>query len=321
MRATRIAGSDVFAAPRRRQFTLRKFVFWDRMNAAFFAVTHFGALLAPFTYTPAALRCFLLTNLVCGLVGITFCYHRLLSHRSFAVPWPVEYCAAVCGLLACQGGPVEWVSHHRHHHAGCDTPADPHSPYEGLWHAHAGWLLDWDATVARAGDRRNAADLAAQPFYAHLDEHHMWYILLSMVVLFGLGGLPYLVWGFFLRVTFAFHYTWAVNSLAHVYGVQAYRTGDLSRNLAPLCLVTWGDSWHHNHQLRARTGMTGAHCCVAATNARARPACSAFAWSARHGLEWWQADPTWWLIRALELAGVATRVQQPSAAQKAKLAL
>lgn len=59
--------------------------------------------------------------------------------------------------------------------------------------------------------------------------------------------------------------------------------------------MTWGDSWHHNHH--------------------------AFAWSARHGLEWWQLDPTWWLIRALERAGVATRVQQPSAAQKAKLAL
>lgn len=60
----------------------------------------------------------------------------------------------------------------------------------------------------------------------------MWYILLSMASLYAIGGLPYLVWGFFLRVTFAFHYTWSVNSLAHVYGSQAYVTGDLSRNLA-----------------------------------------------------------------------------------------
>lgn len=24
----------------------------------------------------------------------------------------------------------------------CDTPLDPHSPYEGFWWSHMGWLLD-----------------------------------------------------------------------------------------------------------------------------------------------------------------------------------
>ncbi|MEC7298883.1 MAG: anhydro-N-acetylmuramic acid kinase, partial [Pseudomonadota bacterium] len=46
------------------------------------------------------------------------------------------------GALAMQGDPSEWVSSHRHHHKHCDTPKDPHSPYEGFWWSHIGWVLD-----------------------------------------------------------------------------------------------------------------------------------------------------------------------------------
>lgn len=41
-----------------------------------------------------------------------------------------------------QGDPLEWVSSHRYHHLHTDTPLDPHSPYEGFWWSHMGWLLD-----------------------------------------------------------------------------------------------------------------------------------------------------------------------------------
>ena len=41
-----------------------------------------------------------------------------------------------------QGDPTEWVSCHRFHHLHTDTPLDPHSPYEGFWWSHMGWLLD-----------------------------------------------------------------------------------------------------------------------------------------------------------------------------------
>lgn len=49
---------------------------------------------------------------------------------------------AYCGVLAVQGDPTEWVSSHRFHHLHTDTPLDPHSPYEGFWWSHMGWLLD-----------------------------------------------------------------------------------------------------------------------------------------------------------------------------------
>lgn len=57
--------------------------------------------------------------------------------------WPVTWCLlltmfshAVLRCLSCR------VSSHRYHHMHCDTPLDPHSPYEGFWWSHMGWLLD-----------------------------------------------------------------------------------------------------------------------------------------------------------------------------------
>ena len=82
------------------------------------------------------------TYAITGCLGITLSYHRQLSHRSFATPKWLEYTLAYCGVLAIQGDPVEWVSSHRYHHLHTDTPLDPHSPYEGFWWSHMGWLLD-----------------------------------------------------------------------------------------------------------------------------------------------------------------------------------
>jgi stearoyl-CoA desaturase (delta-9 desaturase) len=54
----------------------------------------------------------------------------------------VEYVCAVFGVLCGQGPPISWVSTHRYHHLHCDTPLDPHSPYEGFWWAHMGWIVN-----------------------------------------------------------------------------------------------------------------------------------------------------------------------------------
>ena len=56
---------------------------------------------------------------------------------------------AVLGSLAIQGSVLDWVADHRKHHALHRHDGDPHSPHvghgsgwRGLWHAHAGWLIE-----------------------------------------------------------------------------------------------------------------------------------------------------------------------------------
>jgi len=228
------------------------------------------------------------------------------------LPKRVEYACAYLGVLASQSDPLEWVvrppnlsfrssslpaqAQHRLHHVATDTPADPHSPLQGFWWSPAGWLLDRAAVRVRLGGAGDGAalvaDMLAQPYYVWLEKTYELHVLGSVALLWALGGLPAVVWGYALRTACVWHATFAVNSVAHVWGGVAYETGDESRNNALVALLACGEGWHNNHH--------------------------AFAYSARHGLEWWQLDVTWLLIRACQALGVATKVRLPSAAEKAK---
>ncbi len=238
--ARRVLWSDVLASPKRGALRNRTWSATDAVYVAFMSLVHGGCLLAPATFSWSALGCFATMYLITGCIGITFSYHRQLSHKAFAMPKPLEYAAAYCGALAVQGDPIEWVSSHRYHHAHCDTPRDPHTPYEGFWWSHMGWLLDNDATLARVADRGNASDLAGQPFYRFLASTYVWHVVASAAALFALGGLPWLVWGICVRTAWVYHITWAVNSAAHVWGSQSYATGDLSRNNWWVAILAFG---------------------------------------------------------------------------------
>ncbi|CAI5537724.1 unnamed protein product [Closterium sp. Naga37s-1] len=183
------------------------------------------------------------------------------------------------------GDPKEWVSAHRYHHRFCDTPADPHTPYEGFWHSHMGWLLDDVATQERVGVRNNIADMENDPFYNFIEATYVWHIVASVLLLYALGGFPWVVWGFGVRAVWVYHITWFVNSASHVWGYQSWNTGDLSRNNWWVGLLAFGEGWHNNHH--------------------------AFQYSCRHGLENHQVDMTWYTIKLLEAAGLATQLKYP----------
>lgn len=194
-----------------------------------------------------------------------------------------------------QGDPLEWVSSHRYHHQHCDTNRDPHSPYEGFWYSHMGWLLDYKTTIGRVGARANIADMAKDPFYKFLAKTYAIHPILFAVALYAWGGPPVFIWGVVVRTVWVYHITWLVNSASHVWGSQAWNTGDLSRNNWWVAALAFGEGWHNNHH--------------------------AFEYSARHGLEWWQLDPTWYCVLALEKIGLATKVKLPTKDHMERLAL
>ena len=74
-------------------------------------------------------------------LGIGMGYHRLLTHRGYKIPKWIEYVLTVCATLALEGGPIFWVATHRMHHQRSDKEGDPHSPIDGKWWAHMGWIL------------------------------------------------------------------------------------------------------------------------------------------------------------------------------------
>jgi len=141
---------------------------WDIL--AGIVIVHLGALFAPFYFTWPAFWLFIVLQFATGL-GVTVCYHRLLTHRSFHVPKWVEYPLTLCGMLALQGGPLKWVATHRVHHAFSDRPNDPHSPTKGFWWAHVLWLFVWvDQLDVPAKFTRFVPDLHRDPVQRFLEK-------------------------------------------------------------------------------------------------------------------------------------------------------
>ncbi|KAG6755554.1 hypothetical protein POTOM_041385 [Populus tomentosa] len=286
--------SDVVVRRRRQVFWGRKWNSSDIANAVIVLSSHFLSLFAPFYFTWPAFWVNIGLGSVTGLLGITLSFHRNLSHGSFKLPKWLEYFFAYCGVQALQRDPIFWVSTHRHHHQFCDSERDPHSPTEGFWFSHINWLFDNNYITEKCGGPNNVGDLEKQPFYKFMQNTYFLHPIALGVLLYAVGGFPFLVWGMGVRTVLVLHITWLVNSVSHLWGKQAWNTGDLSRNNWWLALLTFGEGWHNNHH--------------------------AFEYSARHGLEWWQIDMTWYVIRFLQAIGLATDVKLPSEVQKQRMA-
>lgn len=251
------------------------------------AFVHLGALAAPFYFTWPAFFLFVTLAWVTGGMGICLCYHRLLTHRAFQVPKPLEYFLTLLATLATEGGPINWVARHRIHHAYSDMDKDPHSPRKGFWWAHMFWLFSHKPEL---DDYEHysvyAKDLTRDPVHRFINRTHMFYPILLAIGLYLGGGLPLLAWGFFFRTVFVYHGTWFVNSATHVWGYQTYKaTGDDSRNLWWVALVSFGEGWHNNHHAHQR--------------------------SARHGLRFFEFDLTFLAIQILGFLKLARNVHVP----------
>jgi fatty-acid desaturase len=219
-------------------------------------------------------------------------YHRLLTHRSYKPPKWIEYLLATCGTLALQGGPMFWVAAHRVHHQFSDTDGDPHTPRDGKWWSHIGWMLVGDATHCNIDEcARYAPDICKDRFLVWLSKFNYLPLVVLSILLLALGGLPFLLWGMFFRVTMGLHATWMVNSLTHYRGRRRFATRDGSRNNWFVALLTFGEGWHNNHH--------------------------AYPTSARHGLAWYELDMNWLAIRFLQMVGLAKSVR--SATMQLKL--
>jgi fatty-acid desaturase len=260
----------------------RKNLNWS--TAAVMVLFHVGAIAALFMFSWRVLFVTAFLYWVAIGLGISLGYHRLHTHRSYKTPLWVEYALAVCGTLNLEGGPIFWVATHRIHHQKSDQPGDPHSPNDGAFWSHVGWILFGD--VNHNNTRlmsRYAPDLAKHKFYVWLNNYHWVPMIVLAAILYAIGGAPLFFWGIFLRVTVGLHATWLVNSAAHMWGYRRFNTRDDSRNTWWVALVSFGEGWHNNHH--------------------AHPT------SARHGLAWYEVDLSWLLLNVMQAVGLASQVK------------
>ena len=255
-------------------------------------IFHAGSLAAFFFFSWQRLAVMAILYVLAINVGIGMCYHRLLTHRGYQTPKWVEYIMSIFATMSLEGGPIFWVSTHRVHHQLSDQEGDPHTPREGKWWAHTGWILFGEALHAQTEIlKRYSPDLSKDRFHVWLSKYHWLPLTASGVLLLAGGwiwggwinGVAMVLWGVLLRVTLGLHATWLVNSATHLWGSRRFETRDDSRNSWWVALLTGGEGWHNNHH--------------------AHPV------SARHGLRWYEVDPNFYGIWLLSKLGLAKRIR------------
>ena len=174
---------------------------FDWVNVVYFGVIHAIALTALWQFSWTGLGVALLLWWVSGSLGICLTYHRLLTHRGFRVPKALEYLGTLFGNLASEGGAISWVAMHRIHHAQSDKPGkDLHTPKDGFWWSHIGWILCRTDGNQREMERRYAPELVADPVHRVLDRIHVLPNILVGLALYAWGGWSLVVWGVFARL-------------------------------------------------------------------------------------------------------------------------
>lgn len=264
-------------------------------NVLFFSLTFIAAIiLVPWYgitqgYSTTHWLVFLACMFFSGL-SITAGYHRLWAHKAYNAHPVVECVFALGGAFALQNSALHWSSDHRVHHGQVDDPEkDPYAATRGFWYSHIGWMLR-HYQGENYGNYNNVRDLQKNPVVMWQHTHYMKLVVVTnfgIPLLLGLltgDVLGMLLLAGLLRLVLSQHFTFLINSLAHIWGSRPYTQENTARDNGLLALLTYGEGYHNFHHI--------------------------FAADYRNGIRWWHYDPTKWLIRTLAYLGLANKLKR-----------
>ena len=222
-------------------------------------------------------------------MAITCGYHRLFAHCTYEAHPLLKFAYLLFGAMALQNSALNWAAGHRVHHRFIDDPErDPYCARRGFWFSHIGWMLR--SYPSGEPDFTAVRDLQRDPMVMWQHNH---YLFAALSTNFGLplliGYLSGDVWGVFLlagvlRLVASHHFTFFINSLAHMWGSQPYTDQNTARDNPIVALLTYGEGYHNFHHM--------------------------FAHDYRNGLHWWQWDPSKWFISGMRVFGLTRNLKR-----------
>ncbi len=243
------------------------------------AATIGGLWLVPFTTEAAVV--FAVSYCV-RMFGLSAGYHRYFGHRSFKTTRTFQLILAILAMTTVQRGVLWWASWHRHHHRFADQEGDTHSPIaNSFFWSYCGWLM---SSRHMKTESKSVKDFSKYPELWWLDRHYYLPPALLAGVMFAVGGVSWLYWGFFASTALLFHAMGIGNTCGHWWGPRPYDTADNSHDNVIYLILTLGE-YHNSH-----------HHCMTAAN---------------QGLVWWKPDLIYWGILALAKLGIVWDVCQP----------
>ncbi|MGB0910593.1 MAG: acyl-CoA desaturase [Nitrospirales bacterium] len=225
-------------------------------------------------------------------LGITVGYHRLFSHKSFKCAKWVEAVFLIAGGMALQNSALKWASDHIRHHARCDEEEDPYNAKLGFWWSHCGWLFWKDKDPSQYDKYKTKLKQNSLVMWQHNNYIAIVIggLLLPFIVGFlyngWLGGLSCFLLAGVSRTFFVLNSTFFINSICHLWGNQPHGTSDSSRDSWIVSLLTFGEGYHNYHHM--------------------------YQSDYRNGPQWYNFDPSKWLIWTLSKLGLAYDLRSQS---------
>lgn len=216
------------------------------------------------------------------ILAVTVYLHRCQAHRAVELHPIISHFFRLWLWLTTGMVTKQWTAIHRKHHAKVETNDDPHSPVtKGIT------TVFWEGAELYRKEAKNQETLQRYGEGTPDDwieryvytRHSTWGIttmLITNLVLFGPLGLT--IWA--LQMAWIpFFAAGVVNGIGHYWGYRNFEVKDASRNIIPIGFFIGGEELHNNHH--------------------------AFATSAKFSAKWWEFDAGWFVIRTLQLFGLA----------------
>ncbi len=248
------------------------------------------ALAIPF-FTPSAFLMFLVLTYVTLLLGHSVGMHRMMIHRTFSSPKLVERMLIYLGTIVGVAGPSGILQVHDIRDWAQRQPScHDFFAHRRSYIRDVSWQLFYRFDFDRPPEFLIEKEIANDKFYRFLDISWRWHQIPLAIVLYAIGGLPWVIWGICVRVSVSVVGHWTITYFCHRPGDGRWdveQAAVQASNLPGLGWLTYGECWHNNHH--------------------------AFPGSAKLGLEPDQIDLAWWVICALGKIRLASNIGTPRA--------
>jgi sn-1 stearoyl-lipid 9-desaturase len=265
-------------------------VTWDPWRSLWNGGMLLSALiLAPLYFTWGAFAVFLVLLELTMCMGHSIGFHRRLIHRTFKCPLWFERLLVWAGTLVGMQGPF-WViqSHDFRDWAQRQSNCHPYLRHGQGMLKDALWNLHCRLKLRHPPGFDPGPGIGDDGFYRFLQRTWMLQQLPIALLLFWIGGMPWLVWGVCVRVATGVSMHWFVGYICHSHGPQSWLVNNgavQAHNVPWAAIPSMGESWHNNHH--------------------------AFPASALHGLYPGQIDIGFLVLRCLEKLGLVWDIQTP----------
>lgn len=263
---------------------------WDAGRSLWnFTILFLALFLAPFYFTWSALAVFFFLSFITLCCGHSVGFHRRLIHRSYDCPKWLERIMIYLGTLVGMGGPFWTIRTHDMRDWAQRSPDCHHFfSHKSNFFKDAFYYLHCRIKLKNPPGFDPGPEFGNDKFYQFLNATSMLQQLPLAIILFWFGGLPWVVYGIFVRVAACTTMHWYISRLAHTKGPQSWMVdgvGLMGYDVPFWAIPTMGESWHNNHH--------------------AYPA------SAKHGLMPGQIDIGFQYLKLLEKLNLAWNIKTP----------